>query len=331
MWLPRTHAPIVKDVINGSISTMHHITSQLSALILLSITNVAVAGDHGTLVAAGDQIWLVSARKADHCDVDPALLPCQKFCGGCWSESSFDQLESSGGQQLQTVVFVHGYRTDLEAAQETGVRLYRNLFGNECRQSGPIRLVIWAWKTEMETCRPLQDFNRKTERAMSLKDTFARTLTRLGPAPPVVIAYSLGTQVVVSAAAQSDRYRGTPFELAVIAAATDCGFSSHCHELSQCGNIARTTVFLNEGDRAIRVARLACRVTHGRMFQPFEDFAPGYSSQLGSIELIDITGQASRKHSIIRYTEVPVVRAAIQGIICETRSGIEDRGIVDSQ
>ncbi len=299
-------------------------TAIRSAMLSLATVAVGATGlfaDERTGPARADEIWLVSARDCD-CATEPglSLLRCERFCEGRWIETCCNELCSNkSGINMETVVFVHGYLTDLQGARQMGQEVYENVFSGRC-ETAPVRFIIWAWKSERETRRPIQDFAIMSRRANSLGEIFALTLNQLGPRPPVVIAYSLGTQVVLSALAQSTLYQGPPIQLVAIAAATDCGFASNCQQMSNCGDIARSVVFLNNGDRAIRAAKLACRVTYGHSFKTFESLAPMHPDQLGQIEIIDITSVASRRHSIMLYTEIPIVQSSIRALVAQNFS-----------
>ncbi len=270
-----------------------------------------------TGAVAGDEIWLINARGLEGVgSFSSDQLDYLQHVNGCWNapvgQEGFCQTVSQA--QMPTVVFVHGYQTDLNDAQLRGLQVYRNIFQNACR-CGSIRFVIWAWKSEKELCRPIQDFTMKSRRADQLGDVFALNLNLVGNQPLIVVCYSLGTQVVVSGLTRSSRYQGQPIQLAVIAAATDCGLGSCREQLWNRGNIRRSFIFTNRSDRAIRVARVTCRIAEGRRYRAFEEMAPLHSEQLGQVNLIDLSSVASRKHSIMRYTRIPVVQACIRQLV----------------
>ena len=155
-------------------------------------------------------------------------------------------------------------------------------------------------------------------------DTFATTLNRLQSKPPTIIAYSLGAQVSISALVRSNVYTGQPVQLAVIAAATDCGFDSRKLEMKNCGNISRTYVFANRMDRAIRIARVSCRIARGRRPERFEQVAPRFPAQLGQVKIFDITRIASRGHSILKYSRLPIVKRSVNELVqmsCDAPTG----------
>ncbi|MEM9410970.1 MAG: hypothetical protein AAGA30_07650, partial [Planctomycetota bacterium] len=206
-------------------------------------SNAAVAIDTIEPECRNDQIWLVSARGAACRQTGADKLPIQQYCCGRWANSDWLQInKSADGFAGQTLVYIHGYQTNLEHARVRGLEVYKNLFGR-CRISEPIRFVIWAWKSEKEICRPVQDYQLKSNRAVLLGNLFADSLNYLGPKPPVIIGYSLGVQVIVSGLTKSQCYQGAPVSIATIAAASDCGFTSSVCELCTSGRVKQTVVF----------------------------------------------------------------------------------------
>ena len=263
-------------------------------------------------VRPGDQVWLVSARAHD---VSSSCgLHCAQFAGGQWCRSDCQMMPKVGRHAVEeTFVFVHGYNTDLEYAQKRGLQVYSSLFA-QCQDRPPVRFVIWAWRSERDSLRAVRDYNMKSGRAIKLADKFAWTLNCLGPKPAIILGYSLGAQVAVSGLTQSCVYQGPPVQFSVIAAANDCSFAS-CTHLNKYGSIARTTVFLNERDLAIRAANLICRARYGKQYQTFEQLAPANQPFLGQLEIVDITGVASQRHSIVRYCELDIVRCRMNEMV----------------
>ena len=272
-------------------------------------------------VCMSDQIWLVSARQ--HCECScSSEFPVQFYSCNGWHDSDFGTLIGTNHSSMRTVVFVHGYQTDLCDAQTRGVQVFKNLFGC-CQDRQPIRFVIWAWKSEKEIARrPLQDFSIISQRAISLGPAFAHTMDLVANDGTVVVAYSLGAQVVVSGMTGNCQYGGPPIQLAVIAAANDCGFASCCRDrICGCNSIAGTTIFLNNKDRAIRASNMICRLQYGRHYRKFDELAVCSQGALGCVNLVDVSGEASKKHSVVRYTALPTIGCVIRRLVCECGMG----------
>lgn len=296
---------------------MNRTTWHLTLVIASLISCGSAFGQANCNIRPGDEVWLISARGVADCCVSD--LPCMRLCDGIWQQSCCADLFAANDNQPQCtpVIFVHGYQTGLGDAQLRGLQVYQNLFSC-CQPDHPIRYVIWAWRSERESRRILKEFTEKAQDAMRLGNAFADTLNRLQSKPPTIIAYSLGAQVSLSALVQSGVYAGAPVQLAVIAAATDCGFSGCCLQMQNCGHISKSYVFCNRCDIAIRAARLSCRLANGKRQEKFEQIAPMFPGQLGDVCIIDITQVASRQHSVVRYTSLPVVKSCINELVAMT-------------
>ena len=284
-------------------------------LLMAAWIHPGVVFAQGDSVRCADQVWLVSARElyGDH-DVSPCQFPVRKFDGGCWHDSSFDALQFSDHGDIPTVVFVHGYQTNLQNAQFRGAQVYQSLFGNS-RCTQPVRFIIWAWKSEREIPRPVKDYALISKRAIGVGNAFAQTMNLVGDEQTTVIGYSLGAQVVVSGMTGQCQYIGAPIRLAVIAGANDCGFASGCRQRCLQQNILQTTVFSNSKDRVLKASNLICRINYGKRFRKFEELAFQDNGSLGSVNVIDISNSATRNHSVVRYVSLPVVRNEILRLV----------------
>ena len=300
--------------------TLGFCTSRMNRIILSVVLTTCISASAANswgqtfCTRPGDEVWLVSARNLGNC-CSPNILQCQRLHDGVWINTPCtDLFDAKQAPDSIPVVYVHGYQTNLADAQLRGIQVYQNLFGM-CPAHNPIRYVIWAWKSERETRRVVREFTEKSQHALELGDAFAITLNQLQTKPPVVIAYSLGAQVCLSALVRSQAYNGSPVHLAFIAAATDCGFDRCCLQMQGCGNIAKSYVFSNRGDIAIRAARLSCRLARGRKPEKLEQIAPRFPTQLGEVNIVDITPVSTRQHSIIKYTSIPVVACCINELL----------------
>lgn len=298
--------------------SMNRINCQRWTLIAACLVICNSAIGQINCVRPGDEIWLISARQLGGCHAGE--MPCQRLCNGHWQQSCFTELVQANDHRPECapVIFVHGYQTDLGDAQRRGLEVYQNLFAS-CQSDQPIRYVIWAWKSERESRRIVREFKEKAQHAAQLGDAFAMTLNWLQSKPPTIIAYSLGAEISLSALVQSNVYSGVPVQLVVIAAATDCGFSSCCFQMQHCGHIARSYVFSNRGDIAIRAARISCRLATRKRQEKFEQVAPMFPQQLGEVCIIDITKVMTCQHSIVRYTSLPIVKDCINELVTMNR------------
>ena len=268
--------------------------------------------------ACDDQIWVVSARDLGSGDCAcPPNFSLEKWEHNQWLCSNLNNYQTLCSESIPTVLFIHGYQTDLSDAKRRGMQAYQNLFANS-GYSGPIRFVIWAWRSERNRGRALRDYINKSRQAVNLGNVFAHSLNDLATDRTVVIGYSLGVQIAVSGLTQCCFYQGQPVQLAIIAAATDCDFATKTMMPIARQNIASTTVFVNTKDRAVRASNLICRFRRGPSYQRFNQFAIQNSSNLGQLNFVDLLCEASRSHSIARYTRLPTVQHAIQQLVLQS-------------
>jgi len=150
-------------------------------------------GFRSVSVRAQDEIWLVSARRQQ----GQCQLTLQRLIDGQWIPTCMEELTFAHAvdQQRSSMVYVHGNRTDGEYARSRGLQFYENVF-NAGAQSGPVRFVIFAWRSERERIRPASDFNVKLDRSVELGSTFARFLDQFPDRRMVLSGFSLGGQVV---------------------------------------------------------------------------------------------------------------------------------------
>lgn len=268
-------------------------------------------------VLPGDEVWLISARddvSAGTCPSDS--LQCQQYRDGFWQDSSWLAISpSSPGDARETMVFIHGYNTNLHYAKKRGLQVYQNLLATSADRP-PVRYVIWAWRSERELVRPVRDYVLKSQRAVSLGSKFAWTLNVLGTKPAIILGYSLGVQVAVSALTHSPVYSGPPVQLAVIAAANDCRFAAGCDlQFRNSGRISRTLIIYNRRDRVIRTAGAVCKARYRQRFQFFEQIAQTRPCYFGQVDIVDISDVATKRHAIVSYTKLSPVQSSIQGML----------------
>jgi len=192
-------------------------------------------------VSAQDEIWLVSARQQQN---------------RCEDAHAVDQQRSS-------VIYVHGNRTDDQFARSRGLQFYENVFNGES-QSGPVRFVIFAWRSERERIRPTSDFNVKLNRSVELGPTFASFLDQFQDRRMVLSGFSLGGQVVLSGLSQLQppiedvaEHKTGSFRVALITPVLKAEDAMNSvASLPHNPAIAKTVVFVNQKDNALRAAML---------------------------------------------------------------------------
>lgn len=258
-------------------------------------------------VRAQDEIWLVSARHENRCD-----LSLQRLINGQWVDASMADLTQAHAtdQQKPSVVYVHGNRTDESYARSRGLQFYENVFNDEIC-SGPIRFVIFAWRSEREKIRPVSDFRVKLDRAVELGPVFGNFLDQFEDRRFVLAGFSLGGQVILSGLVQLEcqaaHEQGSKlgrYQVALITPALQASDSLKSVASLPANPLAsQTIVFVNQKDSALRAASVFAKVTSQAPAVTLEQVAQQPSSGMtNSVVIEDMTSNVSRCHSITKYS-----------------------------
>ena len=265
-------------------------------------------------IAPGDEVWVISARGLECGSADPCALTVEHLCNGSFQSSTLQNLtdDHEANPSLQTVIYIHGNQTDEKFARARGLQMYENGLSctSECR--GPVRFVIWMWKAERVRPRLYPDYMIKSQRSVGAGKTLGHTLARFHDNDVVLIAFSLGAQLVTSAMEvpelQGDQIARRPrFRVAFIAAALDSNYICrrlNGYSITSC--ISRTVIAISEVDRASRAFRFVAKKNCPRLNETIAELALAHHIPLGdSIEVIDVTGEVGKKHAIERYSKSP--------------------------
>ena len=253
-----------------------------------------------------DEIWLVSARQDKQCE-----LSSQKLVDGQWVAASIAELTQSHvmDQQKTSLVYVHGNRTNEVYASSRGLQFYENIF-NDQMCSGPIRFIIFAWRSEREKVGPASDYRLKLDRSVSLGPTFADFINQFEDRRLVLAGFSLGGQIVLSSlvqleclAANDPEPKFGKYRVALITPALKASDSLNSIASLPSNSVTmETVVFVNQKDVAIRAATVATKgspepaVTLEQVAQQPADCVTN------PVVIEDITCNVSRLHSISRYS-----------------------------
>ena len=254
-----------------------------------------------------DQIWLVSARDENRCE-----LKTEKLINGDWVDASMADLIQSHSieQQMTSLVYVHGNRTDEIYARSRGLQFYENIFdGDIC--SGPIRFVIFAWRSEREKVRAGPDYRIKCERSVTLGPTFANFVNQFEDRRLILAGFSLGGQIVLSGLVQLEAQAAIDpepklgqYRVALITPALQARDSlTSVATLPFNSLAAETVVFINNKDIALQAAAVSAKVTKQMPAVTLEQIAQQpVSGTTSKVVIEDMTGEVSRCHSISRYS-----------------------------
>ena len=266
-----------------------------------------------------DEIWIVSARNCGCCVDNAKALEVKRLVNDSWQPESLEKLAHchQTNPSLTTLLYAHGNATDYDFGISRGVQFYRNLVSCP-RVDGPIRMVLWLWKSEKETARIYRDFRIKSERAIQMGPVFRNTLEQLGDSRVALVGFSLGAQVILSAldsmeeqqdnacCGQQGNNQTEKYRIAFIAPALDPSYACAVADRMVCSSItAQTRVFCNRSDRAVKALRIILRRECPEKSISFNRLVREQRLNLGQVKHVDLTAEAGFRHSIIRYSRTP--------------------------
>jgi len=305
-------APVITE------SPLLHVTNPVADQ---QIRTKGTCSDPSTCVCVSgrDEVWLVSARQSHLCPNDISRLETFRLLDGVWKPFELVELtrRHSTDKSKATLIYVHGNRTSLDWAKSRGLQVYQSLLHTKPASCGrvPVRMVIFAWKSDQEMFRLLRDYNLKSSRATIIGQSFANLLGQFQDRNMVLCGFSLGGQVVLggvsdpSLIGQSTHGR---YQVALLGPALDASFV--CNELQSLPNnpfVSQTELFFSRNDRAInvaeRIARKKCQewLPVFRQLESESDFSPN------PIKANDITTDISRRHSATNYAGALAVQSMI--------------------
>ena len=292
-----------------------------------------------------DEIWIVSARNYDGCLDNREAIEVERLANNSWQASSLDELAycHQTNTSLTTLLYAHGNATDYDFGISRGVQFYRNLAS--CPEvEGPIRMVLFLWKSEREAPRLYRDFRIKSERAIQMGQAYRTTLERLGDTRVALVGFSLGAQVILSALdsmeqQQSDAYCGMgcssfptggmagKYRVGLIAPALDPAYACAAADRTVSSSItAETRVFNNRSDRAIKALRNIYRRECPNKSVSFNKLACQQRLNLGQVQHVDLAREAGPWHSIVRYSRAQSLCCKLGNLLSEVAT---DRILLD--
>ena len=279
-------------------------------------------------VQSRDEIWFVSARSVNCETTDLSKLKIEVFRDGCWTSSSLSELLQLHQDDAigETVLYVHGNRTDEYSAKHRGRQVFRNLFVCCPSPRPPIRFVIWAWDSD-RTGHGMTDFCIKSQRAVRLGAIFSATVDAFGSVnPPLIVGYSLGCQIIAKAFTDNDlSEKQAEYRVAMIVPVMECRFSSQfCRNSCRSKSIVRSIVFVNYKDIVSCLAQRICIRQSAGNFRSVEQWAQMPDQPLGNNQLVNISRASSCQHSVIKYTSVSHVRRNIGFLLEENAQPASD-------
>ena len=278
----------------------------------------------GITILPQDEVWLIDARDSLCGETDLSLLQVSQIIGSDLVPRELADLTNAhaSGDEYATMLYIHGNQTNKEFAIARGLQVYRNAIATKSYSHGPVRYVIWAWKSEQEKVRFYPDYVVKSDRSVQIGETFAATLNQFSDRNMVVFGFSLGVQVILSAfdSPSLDMREGDPtrYQVAFAAPAINPEFVA-CNLLkTDCVSPAQQAlVFTNRKDRAIRTARAIVRRRNPGKESTIIGLAEAGKLNLGSITSIDVFEESGRFHSIERYTRSGTLQSMMANLLNE--------------
>lgn len=256
-------------------------------------------------VCQNDEIWLISARDSHCAPSDLSLLECSRLENGHWKTAELNDLvhQHTSDKTKVTMIYVHGNRTALKWAVSRGLQFYKHALQTEKRP--PMRFVLFAWKSEMEKVRVMVDYDIKSQRSVTIGETFGNLLGRFEDRQLVLGGFSLGAQVVLTALSKPELQivdgRCGKYRVALMAPALNAQFvQSDLSAYPQHPLVYQTDVFLNCDDHAVKVSeKIVRRQTQSRF--TLQDLNCQGGMGCNSIKICNISREVKHRHSIINY------------------------------
>ena len=278
-----------------------------------------------------DEVWVVSVRRCDVERADLAQIEVNQFVNSTLQASTLDAL--TGAHQNDpsrcTLLYIHGNQTNYEYALARGFQFYNNLFVETSCPRPPLRLVLWVWQSEREKPRLSTDYLVKSNRAVQLGKSLTRTLERFGNRKMTLVAFSLGAQIVLASLEEMEpqcdcEVTDEKYNVALIAPATDPTYVCNVINRNLDTSIVHKTIIVeNKNDRAVRAMRVVLRRECPEARQIFSELAFEHHFPLAGLQLIEVTRELTRRHSIDRYTKAPAVKRAMIELLTNEQSGCQ--------
>jgi len=245
-------------------------------------------------VADQDEIWFVSARDFIDGETNVEGLKVSQAVDGDLKLRSLTDLTGAhqSGDQLSTLIYVHGNQTDEDFALFRGFQVYRNLLATTAGSRVPVRYTL----------------NQFSDQNM------------------VVFGYSLGVQVLLSAFDSPDFHPRpndpTQYQVMFAAPAINPKFVA-CNMLKpgcKFVPIERSMVFTNRKDRAIRVAQTIIRRDNPTEESTIIGLSNAGKLNVGSVMEVDVFEEAGRFHSVERYTRSETLQSVTADFLSNVAS-----------
>lgn len=277
-----------------------------------------------------DELWLIVARNS-HCDpCDLSSIRVRRLIDNCWTESCLADLVSAhaSDKSKSTMMYVHGNRTDEDWAMDRGLLFYKNCFSTTACVRPPLRFVVFAWKSDKIGCRPLKDYQIKSQRSIVVGQALANVLGQFGDRNLSLVGFSLGVQSILSsldcqtATPAAAATRPGQYQVCLIAPALDGEYASRQRcRVADSSLVANADIFTNHSDGVLRLSGLVRRRQAPGGDTSIVELANYGRLPLNGIRIRDVACDQNGRHSVESYTEVAVIQDSLNQMLNAVLAG----------
>lgn len=252
------------------------------------------------------------------CVLPPFAFVVRQLIESQWQASDLDQLRAAHQNDLSrtSILMAHGNNTDESWAITRGTQFYKYILYPEGQCRAPVRFIILDWPSDQMLKRLLMDYKFKSRLSVELGADVATLLSELGGRKPLLVGYSLGAQLMLSAiqnisagGAMSCDFgceclADEGYQVALIAPALNGEFARRYLTGICCDPLVeRAIVFENRRDRLVRASRLVAWRMTGRDANTTSFWELEQEGKLAGtrFEFCDITDEVRPRHSLVNY------------------------------
>ncbi|MDO5580879.1 MAG: hypothetical protein Q4G69_07065 [Planctomycetia bacterium] len=206
-----------------------------------------------------NEIWMISSERAASCNSGSECLDFWKLSSGCWNTQTEETFLSGNGRFPATIVFIHGYLTDMQMAVQEGNLLRHRITSlqKKYRIDAPFRLVIWKWDSTKTFTRIRRDALSKAVLANCDGQCLASLFSKMDkPERITLVGFSFGGRMAGSALQYLEPKGPDPqieYRMILLLAAADyADFSSVGRYARGLQNLSALLNVYNPRDRVLR-------------------------------------------------------------------------------
>jgi hypothetical protein len=288
-----------------------------------------------------DEFWVISTENICPCGFFPKDLIVSKREKANWKNADINEVfKAHHTDELRTVIFVHGNRTNSRWAEHRGLEIYeRMLAAKDC---APFRMIVWAWPSD-DCEKPVKNYLPIVNRSMNEGYSLGWFLSVAGRSEKTsLFGYSLGVQAVMSGLEVATRCYGAcdQYRVVTLAPVTACRWPKcRCPKGNKQLNLAyerieKLYVVSSSRDFAVKWFKTGCRVATKRCTVGIDKLKKiDCEKKICEINVVDCVG---RVHGVQEYLDSKQVASQMLNYLvleCECKSdcGCWSKTNVDSR